>query len=90
MVQDYSGKQIRRFEVIINDQVIGDTLTLDENFIYDDGEKQNRGWYIRRLSDGSYVGTAGDIIGIAQGHSRGNAFNLRYTMTVKTMTTATN
>jgi len=84
MVQDYSGKQIRRFEVTINGQVVGDTLTLNEQFVYDDGEKQQRVWHIRRLSDGSYVGTAGDIIGTAQGHSRGNAFNWRYTMTVKT------
>ncbi len=30
------------------------------------------------------MGTAGDIIGTAQGHAAGNAFNWRYTMTVKT------
>ena len=84
MVQDRSGKQIRRFHVEIAGDVIGDTLTLNEHFVYDDGEKQQRVWHIRRLSDGSYVGTAGDIIGTAQGHSRGNAFNWRYTMTVKT------
>lgn len=84
MVQDYSGKQIRRFEVAIQGQVVGDTLTLNEKFVYDDGEKQTRVWHIRRLADGSYVGTAGDIIGTAKGHASGNAFNWRYTMTVKT------
>lgn len=84
MVQDYSGKQIRRFEVVIRGQVVGETLTLNEQFVYDDGEKQTRVWHIHRLADGSYTGTAGDIIGKATGHASGNAFNWRYTMTVKT------
>ncbi|MGE9550689.1 DUF3833 domain-containing protein [Erwinia amylovora] len=84
MVQDYSGKQIRRFEVAIHGTVVGDTLTLNEQFVYDDGEKQTRVWHIRKLPDGRYVGTAGDIIGTAQGRAAGNAFNWRYTMTVKT------
>lgn len=84
MVQNYSGKQIRRFEVAIHGEVVGETLTLHEQFVYDDGEKQTRVWHIRRLADGSYVGTAGDIIGSAKGQASGNAFNWRYAMTVKT------
>ncbi|EXU73463.1 MULTISPECIES: DUF3833 domain-containing protein [Erwinia] len=84
MVQDYRGRQIRRFEVAIHGTVSGDTLTLDEHFVYDDGEKQTRRWQIRKQADGSYTGTAGDIIGTATGKTAGNAFNWRYTMTVKT------
>ena len=34
MVQDRSGKQIRRFHVEIAGDVIGDTLTLNEHFGY--------------------------------------------------------
>jgi len=49
MVQDRSGKQIRRFHVEIAGDVIGDTLTLNEHFVYDDGEKQQRVWHIRRV-----------------------------------------
>ncbi|CCP02644.1 lipoprotein, putative [Erwinia amylovora Ea644] len=84
MVQDYSGKQVRRFNVTIHGQVAGDTLTLNEHFVYDDGEKQARVWHIRRQPNGGYVGNAGDIIGSAQGNASGNAFNWRYTMRVKT------
>ncbi|MCU5772917.1 DUF3833 domain-containing protein [Erwiniaceae bacterium BAC15a-03b] len=84
MMQDFSGKQIRRFEVTIRGEVLGDTLTLHEQFAWDDGEKQTRVWQIRRLQDGSYVGTANDIIGRAIGHTAGNAFNWRYQMEVKT------
>lgn len=82
MVQDRSGKQLRRFHVDIDGDVVGDTLTLNEHFIYDDGEKQQRIWHIRRVSPERYEGTAGDIDGVATGRAAGNAFNWRYSMNV--------
>ncbi|AVF35277.1 DUF3833 domain-containing protein [Rahnella sikkimica] len=83
MVQDYSHKQTRRFTAKIHGDVVADTLTLHEDFVYDDGEKQTRVWRIRKLADGTYTGTAGDIIGTATGQSAGNAFNWKYVMDVK-------
>lgn len=83
MVQDRSGKQLRRFHVDIQGDVVGDTLTLNENFVYDNGEKQQRVWHIRRISNDRYEGTAGDIEGVARGQASGNAFNWRYSMNVK-------
>lgn len=83
MIQDYHNKQTRRFSVQIHGDVVADTLTLHEDFTYNDGEKQTRVWHIRRLADGSYQGTAGDIIGVAIGHSQGNAFNWNYVMDIK-------
>lgn len=82
MVQDRSGKQLRRFHVDINGEVVGDTLTLNEQFVYNDGEKQQRVWHIQRISADSYKGTANDIEGIATGHTAGNAFNWRYSMNI--------
>jgi len=82
MVQDMTGKQLRRFHVEIKGNVIGNTLTLDEHFIYDDGEKQQRVWNIRRVAPDTYQGTAGDIEGVANGKSAGNAFNWRYSMNI--------
>jgi hypothetical protein len=32
------------------------------------------------LGDGHYTGQAGDVIGTADGQTRGNAFNWRYTL----------
>ena len=78
MVQDRSGKQIRRFHVEIAGDVIGDTLTLNEHFVYDDGEKQQRVWHIRRVGQNRY-----DIEGGATGQAAGNALNWRYSMNVK-------
>lgn len=83
MVQDRSGKQLRRFHVEIKGEVVGETLTLNEHFIYDDGEKQHRVWHIRRVGSDRYEGTAGDIEGVATGQSAGNAFNWHYRMNVK-------
>jgi hypothetical protein len=82
MVQDRSGKQLRRFHVTIAGEVVGDTLTLNEHFLYDDGEKQQRIWHIQRINTDRYEGTAGDIDGVAIGQAAGNAFNWRYSMNV--------
>lgn len=84
MVQDYQNKQTRRFEVVIKGEVVDNTLTLHEKFEYNDGEHQARTWRIIRNKDGSYQGTANDIVGVAQGNTAGNAFNWRYDMDVKT------
>ena len=39
VIFDYMGRQIRSFKVIID----GNKLTMDEEFDFDDGEKQYRG-----------------------------------------------
>ncbi|NGN96476.1 DUF3833 domain-containing protein [Grimontia sp. S25] len=83
MVQDYTGKQTRRFEVSIVGTVEGNKITLDEDFVFDDGEKQKRIWTITRLEDGSYEGTAGDVVGIATGSESGNALNWIYDLSVE-------
>ncbi|MDO6706974.1 DUF3833 domain-containing protein [Photobacterium sp. 1_MG-2023] len=82
MLQDRSGKQTRRFSVDILGTVKGNTLTLDEDFVFDDGEKQQRIWTITRHSDGHYSGTAGDVVGEATGKTAGNALNWQYTLRV--------
>ncbi|EOB6678139.1 DUF3833 domain-containing protein [Vibrio vulnificus] len=78
MVQDYSGKQTRRFEVEIVGSVENNTLTLVEDFVFDDGEIDQRIWRITRLADGRYQGEADDIIGVAEGMELGNALQWRY------------
>lgn len=78
MVQDYTKKQTGRFYVTINGNIDGDTLVLDEQFTYDDGKKDTRVWKIRQLEDGSYLGEADDIIGVATGKASGNVFRWQY------------
>ena len=78
MVQDYSGKQTRSFEVSIVGSIVGDRLTLVEDFVFNDGEQQQRIWVIDKQADGSYQGRADDVVGTAIGAERGNAMQWRY------------
>ena len=81
--QDRSGKVVRRFTVKMKCSWVGDTGTLDEDFLYSDGKKEKRVWTIRKLPGGRYVGTAGDVVGEAQGIASGNALNWRYTLALQ-------
>ncbi|WP_321322818.1 DUF3833 domain-containing protein [Thiomicrorhabdus sp.] len=81
--QDRSGKVIRRFKVDITGTISKEDnkkLTLDEKFIYDNGEKQERIWKITETSPNHYIGFAGDVIGKATGQSAGNALNWHYVL----------
>jgi hypothetical protein len=90
VVIDRSGLVTRRFSVkmlgtVQNDSTIenGSTeekLTLEEWFVFDDGEKTQRTWVINKNSNGSYSGSAEDIIGTARGESKGMALRWDYEM----------
>lgn len=82
MVQDRSGKVLRRFTVVIDARWNGDEGTLDEAFVWSDGERQRRVWKIRRLADGTYSGSADDVVGQARGVLSGNALNWKYVLAV--------
>ena len=78
-----SGKVVRRFKVLIRGTVKDDRLTLEEDFVYSDGEKERRVWVIDRVGERRYRGTAGDVVGEAVGEAAGNALNWRYVLAVE-------
>ncbi len=80
MVQERSGKVLRRFHVVIEAKWEGDTGTLDESFDWSDGKKEKRVWTVRKLADGRYTGTAGDVVGEAAGVAAGNALQWVYVL----------
>ncbi|BDM63542.1 hypothetical protein NFHSH190041_09940 [Shewanella sp. NFH-SH190041] len=80
MVQDFRGKVLRRFTVDMQASWHNGQLTLDEDFLYDDGETQKRIWYIKTSGPGRYQGRAADILGIAQGQALGSALHWQYDM----------
>jgi hypothetical protein len=73
----------RQFVVDITGEWQGDVFVLDEKFRFDDGERSERTWRIRKTGPGAYEGQANDVIGIATGMSAGNAFNWRYVLELK-------
>ncbi|MDV7341272.1 DUF3833 domain-containing protein [Terasakiella sp. A23] len=81
--EDRFGTVRRQFQVDITGTINDNTLTLDEHFDYADGEKDQRIWVINQTSPGIYEGSAGDVLGTAQGISKGNALNWSYNMALK-------
>lgn len=81
--QDRFGRLRRQFEVEIDGSWDGEELTLVEDFIYDDGEQEQRIWRIKKTGDHGYEGRAADVIGVAKGESYGNALNWQYQFALK-------
>ena len=73
--EDRFGILRRQFTVDINGTWNGRELVLDERFVYNDGEKDQRIWTIEKVDEGEYRGKAHDVIGFATGVSRGNRFD---------------
>ena len=77
-----NGEVVKRFTVLMNCSWNGDEGVLDEKFTYSDGTKQQRIWRLKDLGSGSYQGSAGDVIGLAQGQSSGNALQWKYILSL--------
>ena len=79
MFQDRSGRVVKRFRVRIDATWEGNVGTLDEHFEYSDGTTERRVWTLVRDRD-RYTGTAGDVVGTAEGTAAGNALHWRYVL----------
>lgn len=81
--EDRFGNLKRQFRVQIDGQTVQGRLTLDEQFIYDDGETARRVWTIDNLGPDEaglirYQGHAEDIDGVATGQVAGNVLSWSY------------
>jgi len=68
----------RAFTAQLNGTWDGATLTLVEDFVFDDGERDRKTWRLQRVSPGRYLGTREDVVGEAVGVQEGNVFRLEY------------
>lgn len=80
IVADRGGKVLRRFVATLQCRWSGDSGTLAEEFVFDDGERQRRVWRVQQRADGGFTGRADDVVGEAVGTAAGAAFNWRYTL----------
>ena len=80
--EDRFGNLKRQFRVNIKGSINNEQLTLDEEFLYDDGEQAKRIWKIKKIIDDKknivYSGQADDVEGNASGSISGNALNWSY------------
>ncbi|MFW1677129.1 DUF3833 domain-containing protein [Pontibacter sp. JAM-7] len=81
MVQDSSGKVVRRFRADLLGHWQGELGVLDEQFYFADGEQQSRCWQLQREAD-KYRGQAADVVGTAVGQVAGNALHWNYQLKV--------
>ena len=86
--EDRFGNLRRQFRVNLQGTVTGNRLVLDEQFLYEDGEKAQRVWTIDKLKSGDdgtvrYEGQASDVEGRANGRVSGNGLNWRYDVVLK-------
>ncbi|TLP37486.1 DUF3833 domain-containing protein [Arcobacter arenosus] len=83
LVKDRSGQIIRTFKGVLigswDEKGIG---TLDEKFVYDDGEELTRVWTLKPTGEKSFDATAHDIVGTAKMKSLGNTVMIDYVMRV--------
>lgn len=78
IVQDRSGKVIKRFYVDMKATWKADVCKLEEKFQYSDNTKSSRIWELKEMSDKNYLGRAHDVIDMAHGKVLGNTFYFQY------------
>ena len=76
--QDTFGTVRRRFDVDIKGTWDGTTLTLVEDFVYEDGSEEQRIWRMTKTGQNTWTGKADGVRGTAKGRSDGDTFNWAY------------
>jgi len=82
VVKDRGGKVIRYFSASIDASWKDGVGTLDERFVFDDGERQTRVWTLKPSGDNHYIATAGDVIGDGRMEIAGNSLFLDYVLRI--------
>lgn len=80
VVKNRGGRVIRRFTADIDASWRDGVGTLEEDFVFDDGERDRRVWTLRPHPDGGFIGTAGDVVGEGRASVAGNAMFLDYVL----------
>lgn len=82
VIQNRGGRVIRSFNADIQASWVDGVGTLDEDFVFDNGDVDKRIWTLTPQADGSYIGTAGDVVGDGQLTAAGNALFLDYVLRI--------
>ena len=82
ILQNRKGMVTRKFSAEIDARWEGNTGYLDEVFYFDDGKTETRNWVLTLHDDGRVSGTAGDVVGEAEGQLAGSALHWKYTLAV--------
>lgn len=83
---DRRGRVRRRLRIEMQALWEGDWGRLQESYVFDDGERQQRTWSLRRFpeQDGvrRYEATGADVVGVARGRARGSELRWSYLLEI--------
>lgn len=82
VVKNRGGRVTRTFNADIEASWENGIGTLVEDFTFDDGEKQQRIWTLKPDGNGSFTGSAGDVIGSTQLKLAGNSLFMEYVLRI--------
>lgn len=82
VIKNRAGKVIRRFTADITAYWQDGTGILEEDFLFDDGERDRRVWTLVPAGEGRYRATAGDVIGEGDMQVAGNSVFLDYVLRI--------
>ncbi|WP_439108100.1 DUF3833 domain-containing protein [Congregibacter sp.] len=82
VLKDRSGRVIRQFTADIEAYWTDGIGTLEEDFVFDDGEESRRVWKLQPAGAGQFIATAGDVVGEGRASVAGNAMFLEYVLQV--------
>ena len=81
IVKDRSGKITRSFKgTMVGSWDKNGIGTLDEYFVYDDGEEMKRVWTLKPIENKKFIATADDIVGESPMIANGNTVMIDYLM----------
>jgi len=82
VLKNWRGRVTRYFNADILAYWQDGTGTLEEDFVFNDGQRQRRVWTLQPVAAGGYRGTAGDVIGTADVQVAGNSVFLDYVLRI--------
>ena len=82
IVKNRSGKVIRYFNASIIASWSDGVGTLDETFVFNDGEEQTRVWKLVKDAPGRYTASANDVVGSSTLNVAGNSIFLDYVLRI--------
>lgn len=81
--EDRFGRLRRRFDVEMLGRWEDGIFVLEESFVYDTGEREERTWRVSPVGDGRFTATCPDCIGSASGECDDQAIRMRYRFRLK-------
>ena len=82
VIKNRGNRVIRTFSAKINAYWMDGIGTLEEDFVFNDGEEQRRVWTLTPNESGGYTGTADDVIGDGLLTLSGNSVFLDYILRI--------